>query len=34
MHLHGHDFRLINSKGEYSPLEKCGRYYADGNQYD
>lgn len=21
MHLHGHDFRLINSKGEYSPLK-------------
>ncbi|WP_185097463.1 multicopper oxidase domain-containing protein [Chryseobacterium sp. FH2] len=21
MHLHGHDFRLLNSKGEYSPLK-------------
>lgn len=21
MHLHGHDFRVINSKGEYSPLK-------------
>ena len=21
MHLHGHDFRLINSKGEYSPMK-------------
>jgi FtsP/CotA-like multicopper oxidase with cupredoxin domain len=21
MHLHGHDFRVVNSQGEYSPLK-------------
>jgi FtsP/CotA-like multicopper oxidase with cupredoxin domain len=23
MHLHGHDFRVINGQGEKSPLKKC-----------
>jgi FtsP/CotA-like multicopper oxidase with cupredoxin domain len=24
MHLHGHDFRLLNNQGDYAPLKKCG----------
>jgi FtsP/CotA-like multicopper oxidase with cupredoxin domain len=33
MHLHGHDFRVLNGQGDYAPLKTCW-YYAYGNRYD
>jgi FtsP/CotA-like multicopper oxidase with cupredoxin domain len=33
MHLHGHDFRVINGKEEYAIKKRLG-YYANGNRYD
>jgi FtsP/CotA-like multicopper oxidase with cupredoxin domain len=33
MHLHGHDFRLLNGQGDYAPYEKHYRYHAYGTGY-
>ena len=32
MHLHGHDFRLLNGQGDNAPLKMFG-HYANGNRY-
>ena len=33
MHLHGHDFRVVNSQGEYAPLKNVIRHHANGNRH-
>ena len=34
MHLHGHDFRILNGQGELCASKERDRHHAHGKRYD